>query len=84
MTSKNCPTRWTVHASCFQQILDNYSALQEWIVCLDEKLQPDNLLASLTENLRLHLFSRTGNLLKTLQMTMICTVSGLWIANSTK
>ena len=26
-----CPTRWTVRASCFQQILDNYAALlQEW------------------------------------------------------
>ena len=22
-----CPTRWTVRASCFQQILDNYAAL---------------------------------------------------------
>ena len=22
-----CPTRWTVRASCFQRILDNYAAL---------------------------------------------------------
>ena len=37
-----CPTRWTVRASCFQRIIDNYSALlQEWIVCLDQKLQAD-------------------------------------------
>ena len=39
---KLCPTRWTVRASCFQRILDNYSALlQEWVLCLDEKLQAD-------------------------------------------
>ena len=32
-----CPTRWTVH-----RIIGNYSALlQEWIVCLDQKLQAD-------------------------------------------
>ena len=37
-----CPTRWTVRASCFHRIIDNYSALlQEWIVCLDQKLQAD-------------------------------------------
>lgn len=40
-----CPTRvtrWTVRTSCFQRIIDNYSALlQEWIVCLDQKLQAD-------------------------------------------
>ena len=30
-----CPTRWTVRASCFQRILDNYSALlQEWGLAL--------------------------------------------------
>ena len=37
-----CATRWTVRASCFQRILDNYEALpQEWIISLDEKLQSD-------------------------------------------
>ena len=37
-----CPIRWTVHSSCFQQILDNYAALlQEWIISLDGKLQSD-------------------------------------------
>ena len=37
-----CPTRWTVLASCFQRILDNYAALlQEWTISLDEKLQSD-------------------------------------------
>ena len=35
-----CPTRWTVRASCFQRILDNYAALlQEWTISLDEKLR---------------------------------------------
>ena len=37
-----CPTRWTVRASCFQRILDNYAALlQEWMISLDERLQSD-------------------------------------------
>ena len=31
-----------MRASCFQRIIHNYSALlQEWIVCLDQKLQAD-------------------------------------------
>ena len=35
-----CPTRWTVRASCFQRILDNYAVLlQEWTISLDEKLR---------------------------------------------
>ena len=34
-----CSTRWTVRASCFQQILDNYTALlQEWTISLDENI----------------------------------------------
>ena len=37
-----CPTRLTVRASCFHRIIDVYSALlQEWIICLDQKLQAD-------------------------------------------
>ena len=37
-----CPTRWTVRASCFQRILDDYAALlQEWMISLDERLQSD-------------------------------------------
>ena len=37
-----CPTRWTLRASCFQRVLDNYAALlQEWIISLDGKLQSD-------------------------------------------
>ena len=35
-----CPTRWTVRASCFQRILDDYAALlQECTISLDEKLR---------------------------------------------
>ena len=37
-----CPTRWTVRASCFRCILENYAVLmEEWDVCLSERLQPD-------------------------------------------
>ena len=36
------PTRWKVRASCFRRILENYSVLmEEWDVCLSERLQPD-------------------------------------------
>ena len=36
-----CPTRWTVRASFFRRILENYAVLMEqWDVCLSERLQP--------------------------------------------
>ena len=36
------PKRWTVRASCFGRILENYAVLmEEWDVCLSERLQPD-------------------------------------------
>lgn len=39
---KVCPTRWTVRASCFRRILDNYDALlEEWTLCLDTRLDTD-------------------------------------------
>ena len=95
---KLCPTRWTVRASCFQRILDNYSALlQEWMVCLDEKRQADireriigcqaqmktyDFFFSL--NLGDLLFSHTDNLSKTLQSTKMCAASGQRLANLTK
>lgn len=37
-----CPTRWTVRASFLRGILENYAVLmEEWDVCLSERLQPD-------------------------------------------
>ena len=80
-----CPTRWTVRASCFQRIIDNYSALlQEWIVCLHQKLQadvrgPGRIVGCQAQmntfdfffglHLGERLFSHTDNLSKTLQKT---------------
>ena len=76
-----CPTRWTVRASCFQRILDNYAALlQEWTIPLDEKLQSDirgRIIGCQAQmntfdfffrlNLGQRLFSHTDNLSRTLQ-----------------
>ncbi|XP_028412554.1 uncharacterized protein LOC114535447 [Dendronephthya gigantea] len=95
---KLCPTRWTVCASCFQRILDNYSALlQEWIICLDEKLQAEicgRIIGCQAQmktyefffglNLGQQLFSHTDNLSKTLQSTKMCAASGQRLASLTK
>ena len=36
------PKRWTVRASCFERIVENYAVLmEEWDVCLSERLEPD-------------------------------------------
>ena len=36
------PKIWMVRASCFRQILENSALLmEEWDVCLAERLQPD-------------------------------------------
>ena len=91
-------TRWTVFASCFQQIQDNYAALlQEWIISLDGKLQSDicgriigcqaqmNTFESFFGlNLGQRLFSRTDNLSKTLQQTRMSAISGKRVAHLTK
>ena len=93
-----CPTRWTVRASCFRRIIDNYSALlQEWIVCLDQKLQADvrgKIIGCQAQmntfdfffglHLGERLFSHTDNLSKTLQKTKMSAVSGQRVANLTK
>ena len=40
--TKLSATRWTVRATCFQRILDNYDDLMElWKECLNGKLDPD-------------------------------------------
>ena len=93
-----CPTRWTVRASCFQRILDNYTALlQEWTISLDEKLQSDirgRIIGCQAQmntfdfffglNLGQRLFSHTDNLSKTLQQTKMSAVSGKRVAVLTK
>ena len=93
-----CPTRWTVRASCFQRILDNYTALlQEWTISLDEKLQSDirgRIIGCQAQmntfdfffglNLGQRLFSHTDNLSKTLQQTKMSAVGGKRVAVLTK
>ena len=93
-----CPTRWTVRASCFRRILENYSVLmEEWDACLSERLQPDvraRIIGCKAQMERfdfffgLHLgerlYSHTDNLSKTLQGTKMAAVSGQRLANLTK
>ena len=93
-----CPTRWTVHASCFQQILDNYAALlQEWTISLDEKLQSEicgRIIGCQVQmntfdfffglNLGQRLFSHTDNLSRNLQQTKMSALSGKRVACPTK
>ena len=39
---KLCVTRWTVRATCFQKIIENYPLLLAlWEECLKEKLDPE-------------------------------------------
>lgn len=88
--TKLCPTRWTVRATCFKRILENYQALlEEWNICLeDTKLQPDirgRVIGCQSQmntfrfffglNLGERLFAHTDNLSKTLQKEKICAVS---------
>ena len=90
--------RWTVRASYFQRILDNYAALlQEWITSLDGKLQsdiPGRIIGCQAQmntfdfffwlNLGQRLFSHTDNLSKTLQQTRMSAISGKQVAHLTK
>ena len=93
-----CPTRWTVHARCFQRILDNYAALlQEWIISIDGKLQSDirgRIIGCQAQmntfhfffrlNLEQRLFSHTDNLSKTSQQTRMSAISNKRVAHLTK
>ena len=91
-------TRWTVRASCFQRILDNYAALlQEWTISLDEKLQSvirGRIIGCQAQmstfdfffglNLGQRMFSHTDNLSRTLQQTKMSALSGKRVACFTK
>ena len=40
--TKFCATRWTVRATCFQRVIDNYDALLKlWNDCLEMRLESD-------------------------------------------
>ena len=40
--TKFCTTRWTVRATCFQRVIDNYDALLKlWNDCLETRLELD-------------------------------------------
>jgi len=96
--TKLSATRWTVRASCFQRILDNYNALMElWKESLSRKTDPDikariigceyqmttfNFFFGV--NLGLKIFCHTDNLSKTLQGTKMSAVSSKRVANLTK
>ena len=96
--TKLSATRWTVRASCFQRILDNYNALMElWKESLSRKTDPDikariigceyqmttfNFFFGV--NLGLKIFCHSHNLSKTLQGTKMSAVSSKRVANLTK
>ena len=82
-----CPTRWTVHVSCFQRILDNYAALLPLMRNSDMsrgiigcQMQMNTFDFSFALNLGQRLFLQTDNLSRTLQQTNMPTLSGKQIA----
>ena len=85
-----CPTRWTVRATAFQRILDNYSSLLKiWDECLQEgKLQSDirgRIIGCKSQmwdfdfyfglHLGSSLFGHTDNLSKALQSKKMSAIS---------
>lgn len=95
--SKLCPTRWTVRASCFEKILNNYDQLiLLWEQCLQERLAPDvkSRIIGCNHQMRTfqfffglclghRLFSITDHLSKTLQHERMSAVSSQVITNHT-
>ena len=91
-------TRWTVRATCFQRILENYTALlAEWNECLKGKLQTEmrgriigcqSQMASFDFffglNLGILLYRHTDNLSKTLQAKKMSAVSAYNVALLTR
>ena len=96
--TKFSATRWTVRATCFQRILDNYDELLTlWNECLKMNLEPDirGRIVGCQAQMRLfnfffglilsqRIFSHTDNLSKTLQEEKMSAANGQYNANLTK
>ena len=96
--TKFSATRWTVRATCFQKILDNYEELLTlWNESLETNLEPDirgrivgcqaqmrsfNFFFGLILSQRI--FSHTDNLSKTLQEVKMSAASGQFNAKLTQ
>ena len=94
--SKFCATRWTVRATCFQRVIDNYDALLKlWSDCLETRLESDvrgRIIGCQTQmkkfdfffglNLSRRIFSHTDNLSET-GLTAMPDTSGQHDANLT-
>lgn len=95
--NKLSTTRWTVRATCFQKVIDNYEhLLRLWSECLTEKLdsetksriigcQSQMTSFSFYFGLRLGqiLFGMTDNLSKTLQKEKMSALSGINLSELT-
>lgn len=97
--TKLSTTRWTVRATSFQRIIDNYDQILElWRVCLEAGKLDSNAKARIIGcehkmknfefffglNLGQRLFVHTDNLSKTLQGTKLSAISGKRLALLTK
>ena len=96
--TKFCATRWTVRATCFQRVIDNYNTLLKlWNDCLETRIESDvrgRIIGCQTKmkkfdfffglNLSQRIFSHTDNLSETLQKAGMSATSGQHNANVTK
>ena len=87
---KFCPTRWTVKATCYKRILDNYASLfKVWDTCLESKIDTNTrarILGCQAQMKTFHyffglhisqrLFAHTDNLSKSLQAKRISAATG--------
>lgn len=94
---KFCPTRWTVTATCYKRILDNYASLfKVWDTCLESKIDTDTrarILGCQAHMKTFHyffglhisqrLFAHTDNLSKSLQAKRISATTGQKLASLT-
>ena len=95
---KFCATRWTVRATCFQRVIDNYDALLKlWNDCLETRLesavrgrtigcqaQMEKFDFFFGLNLSQRIFSHTDNLSEFLQKAGMSAISEQHNANLTK
>ena len=96
--TKFCATRWTLRATCFERVIDNYNALLKlWNDCLETRIESDvrgRIIGCQPQmkkfdfffglNLSQRIFSHTGNLSETLQKADMSATSGQYNANLTK